>query len=148
VPYKSATTALTGLLAGEIDVVIVAHPRASYVKDGRLRALRCSTRKLMLRTVRGRAGRPRTSPDALPPRTPRAIIDAHAGRGCRWRERMPRARRDWAGAGVPASAAVGTRLALERFESSTASARSVRPDVGRGVDAATITTSISPARSP
>src|SRR5260370_10540348 len=40
VPYKSATTALTGLLAGEIDVVIVAASSASsYVKDGRLRAL-------------------------------------------------------------------------------------------------------------
>src|SRR5439155_1054188 len=40
VPYKSATTALTGLIAGEIDVVIVAaSSAASYVKDGRLRAL-------------------------------------------------------------------------------------------------------------
>src|SRR5260221_466764 len=40
VPYKSATTALTGLLAGEIDVVIVAaSSAASYVKDRRLRAL-------------------------------------------------------------------------------------------------------------
>jgi len=40
VPYKSATTALTGLLGGEIDVVIVAaSSAASYVKEGRLRAL-------------------------------------------------------------------------------------------------------------
>jgi tripartite-type tricarboxylate transporter receptor subunit TctC len=40
VPYKSATTALTGLIAGEIDVVIVAaSSAASYVKAGRLRAL-------------------------------------------------------------------------------------------------------------
>ena len=40
VPYKSATTALTGLIAGEIDVVIVAaSSAASYVKEGRLRAL-------------------------------------------------------------------------------------------------------------
>jgi tripartite-type tricarboxylate transporter receptor subunit TctC len=40
VPYKSATIALTGALAGEIDVVIVAaSSAAAYVKDGRLRAL-------------------------------------------------------------------------------------------------------------
>ena len=40
VPYKSATTALTGLLAGEVNVVIVAaSSAASYVKDGRLRSL-------------------------------------------------------------------------------------------------------------
>src|SRR5258706_334909 len=40
VPYKSATTALTGLIGGEIDVVIVAaSSAASYVKEGRLRAL-------------------------------------------------------------------------------------------------------------
>lgn len=40
VPYKSATLALTGLLAGEVDVVVVAaSSAASYVKDGRLRAL-------------------------------------------------------------------------------------------------------------
>ncbi len=40
VPYKSATIALTGALAGEIDVVIVAASSAApYVKDGRLRAL-------------------------------------------------------------------------------------------------------------
>src|SRR6266581_4228224 len=40
VPYKSATLALTGLLGGEIDIVIVAASSAApYVKDGRLRAL-------------------------------------------------------------------------------------------------------------
>jgi tripartite-type tricarboxylate transporter receptor subunit TctC len=40
VPYKSATVALTGLLGGEIDIVIVAASSAApYVKDGRLRAL-------------------------------------------------------------------------------------------------------------
>jgi tripartite-type tricarboxylate transporter receptor subunit TctC len=40
VPYKSATLALTGLLAGEVDVVIVAASSvAAYVKEGRLRAL-------------------------------------------------------------------------------------------------------------
>ena len=40
VPYKSATHALTGLLAGEVDIVIVAaSSAAAYVKDGRLRAL-------------------------------------------------------------------------------------------------------------
>jgi tripartite-type tricarboxylate transporter receptor subunit TctC len=40
VPYKSATTALTGLLAGEVNVVIVAaSSAAAYVKDGRLRSL-------------------------------------------------------------------------------------------------------------
>jgi len=40
VPYKSATVALTGLLAGEVDIVIVAaSSAAAYVKDGRLRAL-------------------------------------------------------------------------------------------------------------
>jgi tripartite-type tricarboxylate transporter receptor subunit TctC len=40
VPYKSATVALTGLLAGEVDLVIVAASSAApYVKDGRLRAL-------------------------------------------------------------------------------------------------------------
>jgi len=40
VPYKSATLALTGLLAGEVDLVIVAASSAApYVKDGRLRAL-------------------------------------------------------------------------------------------------------------
>ena len=40
VPYKSATLALTGLLAGEVDIVIVAASSvAAYVKDGRLRAL-------------------------------------------------------------------------------------------------------------
>src|SRR5262245_7156581 len=40
VPYKSATLALTGLLAGEVDIVVVAASSvAAYVKDGRLRAL-------------------------------------------------------------------------------------------------------------
>ena len=40
VPYKSATLALTGLLAGEVDIVVVAaSSAAAYVKDGRLRAL-------------------------------------------------------------------------------------------------------------
>jgi tripartite-type tricarboxylate transporter receptor subunit TctC len=40
VPYKSATVALTGLLGGEVDMVIVAASSASaYVKDGRLRSL-------------------------------------------------------------------------------------------------------------
>ena len=40
VPYKSATLALTGLLAGEVDIVIVAASSvAAYVKEGRLRAL-------------------------------------------------------------------------------------------------------------
>ena len=40
VPYKSATLALTGLLAGEVDIVIVAaSSTAAYAKDGRLRAL-------------------------------------------------------------------------------------------------------------
>jgi tripartite-type tricarboxylate transporter receptor subunit TctC len=40
VPYKSATIALTGLLGGEVDIVIVAASSAApYVKDGRLRAL-------------------------------------------------------------------------------------------------------------
>src|SRR5712691_10563424 len=40
VPYKSATLALTGLLGGEIDSVIVAASSAApYVKDGRLRAI-------------------------------------------------------------------------------------------------------------
>jgi tripartite-type tricarboxylate transporter receptor subunit TctC len=40
VPYKSATLALTGLLAGEVDVVVVAASSvAAYVRDGRLRAL-------------------------------------------------------------------------------------------------------------
>jgi tripartite-type tricarboxylate transporter receptor subunit TctC len=40
VPYKSATLALTGLLAGEVDVVVVAaSSAAAYQKDGRLRAL-------------------------------------------------------------------------------------------------------------
>ena len=40
VPYKSATLALTGLLAGEVDVVVVAASSvAAQVKDGRLRAL-------------------------------------------------------------------------------------------------------------
>jgi tripartite-type tricarboxylate transporter receptor subunit TctC len=40
VPYKSATLALTGLLAGEVDVVIVAaSSAAAYVKEGRLHAL-------------------------------------------------------------------------------------------------------------
>jgi tripartite-type tricarboxylate transporter receptor subunit TctC len=40
VPYKSATIALTGLLGGEVDIVIVAASSAApYVKDKRLRAL-------------------------------------------------------------------------------------------------------------
>jgi tripartite-type tricarboxylate transporter receptor subunit TctC len=40
VPYKSATLALTGLLAGEVDVVVVAASSvAAYVKEGRVRAL-------------------------------------------------------------------------------------------------------------
>jgi tripartite-type tricarboxylate transporter receptor subunit TctC len=40
VPYKSATLALTGLLAGEVDVVVVAASSVTaYAKDGRLRAL-------------------------------------------------------------------------------------------------------------
>jgi tripartite-type tricarboxylate transporter receptor subunit TctC len=40
VPYKSATLALTGLLAGEVDIVIVAASSvAAYAKDGRVRAL-------------------------------------------------------------------------------------------------------------
>jgi len=52
--------------------------------------------------------------------------------------------------GVPASAAVGTSgMALERLESSTASARR-RPSFTyeAALEAATITTSISPAMSP
>lgn len=40
VPYKSATLALTGLLAGEVDIVIVAASSvAAYAKDGRVRPL-------------------------------------------------------------------------------------------------------------
>jgi tripartite-type tricarboxylate transporter receptor subunit TctC len=40
VPYKSATLALTGLIAGEVDVVAVAaSSTVAYMKDGRLRAL-------------------------------------------------------------------------------------------------------------
>jgi tripartite-type tricarboxylate transporter receptor subunit TctC len=40
VPYKSATIALTGLLGGEVDIVIVAASSAApYVRDKRLRAL-------------------------------------------------------------------------------------------------------------
>ena len=40
VPYKSATVALTGLIAGEVDVVVVAaSSAAAYVREGRLRAL-------------------------------------------------------------------------------------------------------------
>jgi tripartite-type tricarboxylate transporter receptor subunit TctC len=40
VPYKSATIALTGAMAGEVDVVVVASSSAApYVKNGRLRAL-------------------------------------------------------------------------------------------------------------
>jgi len=40
VPYKSATLALTAALGGETDIVIVAaSSAASYVKDGRMRAL-------------------------------------------------------------------------------------------------------------
>src|SRR4029077_14687861 len=38
--YKSATLALTGLLAGEVDIVVgAASSAAAYVNDGRLRAL-------------------------------------------------------------------------------------------------------------
>jgi tripartite-type tricarboxylate transporter receptor subunit TctC len=40
VPYKSATISLVGAMAGEVDVVVVSSSSAaSYVKDGRLRAL-------------------------------------------------------------------------------------------------------------
>ena len=40
VPYKSATISLAGAMAGEVDVVVVSSSSAaSYVKDGRLRAL-------------------------------------------------------------------------------------------------------------
>src|SRR6267142_620447 len=40
VPYKSAPLALTGLLAGEVDIVIVAASSVTgYVKEGRLRVL-------------------------------------------------------------------------------------------------------------
>ena len=40
VPYKSATIALAGAMGGEVDVVVVSSSSAaSYVKDGRLRAL-------------------------------------------------------------------------------------------------------------
>jgi tripartite-type tricarboxylate transporter receptor subunit TctC len=40
VPYKSATIALAGAMAGEVDVVVVSSASAAaYVKDGRLRAL-------------------------------------------------------------------------------------------------------------
>ena len=40
VPYKSATLALTAALGGETDIVIVAaSSAASYVKDGRMRAI-------------------------------------------------------------------------------------------------------------
>ena len=40
VPYKSATVALGGAMAGEVDVIVVSSASAAaYVKDGRLRAL-------------------------------------------------------------------------------------------------------------
>jgi tripartite-type tricarboxylate transporter receptor subunit TctC len=44
VPYKSATIALTGAMAGEVDVVVVASSSAApYVKNGRLRVINLMT---------------------------------------------------------------------------------------------------------
>ena len=84
VPYKSATTALTGLIAGEIDVVIVAaSSAASYVKEGRLRALAVldSKRSSAMPEVptAAEAGTPLVAVNwymlVAPAGTPRAIID-------------------------------------------------------------------------
>ena len=84
VPYKSATTALTGLLAGEIDVVIVAaSSAASYGKEGRLRALAVldSQRSSAMPEVptAAEAGTPLVAVNwymlLAPAGTPRAIID-------------------------------------------------------------------------
>jgi len=84
VPYKSATTALTGLIAGEIDVVIVAaSSAASYVKEGRLRALAVldSKRSSAMPDVptAAEAGTPLVAVNwymlLAPAGTPRAVID-------------------------------------------------------------------------
>jgi tripartite-type tricarboxylate transporter receptor subunit TctC len=84
VPYKSATTALTGLIAGEIDVVIVAaSSAASYVKEGRLRALAVldSKRSSAMPEVptAAEAGTPLVAVNwymlVAPAGTPRAVID-------------------------------------------------------------------------
>src|SRR5262245_25484791 len=84
VPYKSATLALTGLLAGEIDLVIVAASSAApYVKDGRLRGLAVldSKRSPAMPEVptAGQAGTPLIAVNwyvLLAPRgTPREIVE-------------------------------------------------------------------------
>jgi tripartite-type tricarboxylate transporter receptor subunit TctC len=85
VPYKSATVALTGLLGGEVDIVIVAaSSAASYVKEGRLRALAVlDTKRLSAMPevpTAVDAGMPQLivvnwSALLAPAGTPRAIID-------------------------------------------------------------------------
>ena len=84
VPYKSATIALTGLLAGEVDVVIVAaSSAAAYVKDGRLRALAVldSKRSSAMPDVptAAQAGTPLVAVNwyalVAPAGTPRAIVE-------------------------------------------------------------------------
>ena len=84
VPYKSATIALTGLLAGEVDVVIVAaSSAAAYVKDGRLRALAVldSRRSSAMPDVptAAQAGTPLVAVNwyalVAPAGTPRAIVE-------------------------------------------------------------------------
>jgi tripartite-type tricarboxylate transporter receptor subunit TctC len=84
VPYKSATLALTGLLAGEVDVVVVAASSvAAYVKDGRLRVLavldsRPSSAMPEVPTA-GQAGYPIVAVNwyvlLAPAGTPRAIVE-------------------------------------------------------------------------
>ncbi len=85
VPYKSATIALTGALAHEVDIVIVASSSvAAMVKEGRMRALAV----LDTRRVDALAGVPTTAEVGLPQLvvvnwyillapagTPRAIVD-------------------------------------------------------------------------
>ena len=84
VPYKSATIALTGLLAGEVDVVIVAASSAApYVKDGRLRALAVLDKKRSSAVPEvpsaAEAGTPLVAVNwyaiVAPAATPRAIIE-------------------------------------------------------------------------
>jgi tripartite-type tricarboxylate transporter receptor subunit TctC len=84
VPYKSATVALTGLLAAEVDVVIVAASSAApYVKDGRLRALAVLDKKRSSAMpdvpTAAEAGTPLVAVNwyalVAPAGTPRAIVE-------------------------------------------------------------------------
>jgi tripartite-type tricarboxylate transporter receptor subunit TctC len=125
VPYKSATTALTGLLSGEIDVVIVAaSSAASYVKEGRLRALAVldSKRSSAMPEVptAAEAGTPLVAVNwyvlLAPAGTPRAVIEKLNAEAVRAMNAADIRERLAGLGGEPASGSPGDAAAFLRIE--------------------------------